>query len=155
MIMNIMEKVIQGLTKIFNQSKNFFLLLLRIILAYGFFEPAIKKINHFDNIISWFRDGLHLPMPELMAFLTTTCEALGVVLLTLGLGTRFIALPLMVVMLVAIFLVHGTQVFAARDGGFEIPLYYFSMLSILLSQGPGRMSLDETFLKKYFASPRH
>ncbi len=147
-----MDKLSQGLTKLFGRSKNLSLLLLRIILAYGFFEPAIKKINHFDNIIIWFRDGLHLPAAELMAFLATTSEALGVALLILGLGTRFIALPLMAVMLVAIFLVHGTQVFAARDGGFEIALYYFMMLSVLFSHGAGKFSLDETFLKKYFGS---
>ncbi len=147
-----MEKLIQGITKLFSNFKELFLLVLRLTLAYGFFEPAIKKINHFERIITWFKDGLHLPAPELMAFLATTSEALGVVLLVLGLGTRFIAFPLMVVMLVAIFLVHGTQVFAVKDGGFEIALYYFVMLGVLLSQGAGRYSLDETFLKKYFGS---
>ena len=52
---------------------------------------------------------------------------LGIVLLTLGFGTRVIALPMMFVMIVAIFTTHISNGFAAGDNGFEIPFYYFLM----------------------------
>jgi putative oxidoreductase len=69
-------------------------------------------------------------------------EVLGIILLTLGFGTRVIALPLMFVMVVAIFTTHISNGFAAGDNGFEIPLYYILMLFALVVYGSGKFSLD-------------
>lgn len=74
--------------------------------------------------------------------LAMTTEVLGIVLLTLGFGTRVIALPMMFVMVVAIFTTHISNGFAAGDNGFEIPLYYFLMLFALVVYGSGKFSLD-------------
>ncbi len=76
------------------------------------------------------------------AILAMTTEVLGIVLLTLGFGTRVIALPMMFVMVVAIFTTHISNGFAAGDNGFEIPLYYFLMLFALVVYGSGKFSLD-------------
>lgn len=117
------------------------LLLMRLVLAYGFYEPAIRKLSNFNGIVMWFDQGLHLPFPYLNAVLATGAEALGVVSLILGFKTRIMSLPLMVTMLVAITMVHWGN-FAAKANGFEIPLYYFIMLFVLLSHGPGKFSID-------------
>ena len=77
------------------------------------------------------------PVPLLSAYLAATTEALGVVLLALGLGTRLISVPLMFTMLVAIFTVHIGNGFNAGDNGFEIPLYYLFMLFVLFVYGSG------------------
>ncbi len=71
-----------------------------------------------------------------------TTEVLGIVLLTLGFGTRVIALPMMFVMVVAIFTTHISNGPAAGDNGFEIPLYYFLMLFALVVYGSEKFSLD-------------
>ena len=63
-------------------------------------------------------------------------------MLTLGFGTRIIALPMMFVMVVAIFTTHISKGFAAGDNGFEIPLYYILMLLALVVYGSGKFSLD-------------
>lgn len=147
-----MHKLTQALVKLLSSFQSLSLLVLRLMLAYGFYEPAIKKLSGFDNIVQWFDTSLHLPFPWLNAVLATATEALGVVLLTLGLGTRLIAIPLMVTMVVAITLVHWKNGFAASAHGYEIPLYYFLMLFTLAAFGPGKYSMDETFLKKYFGS---
>jgi putative oxidoreductase len=146
-----MQKLLQGLIRLFSSFQSISLLLLRLVLAYGFYGPAINKLGNFDSIVMWF-DDLHLPYPWIQAFLAATTESLGVIALALGLSTRFFAFALMIVMLVAIFLVHGLQTFEAAKNGFEIPLYYFLMLSVLMTFGPGKYSMDETFLKKYFGS---
>jgi len=65
-----------------------------------------------------------------------------VILLTLGWGTRIISIPLIVVMLVAIFTVHLSNGFVAAENGFEIPLYYELMLLVLLIHGGGKISID-------------
>ncbi|NQV02925.1 MAG: DoxX family membrane protein [Bacteroidia bacterium] len=66
----------------------------------------------------------------------------AVILLPLGLATRLISLPLMVVMVVAIVTVHLGNGFNAGENGFEIPLYYLLMLLLLLFTGPGKISVD-------------
>ncbi|RAJ01665.1 putative oxidoreductase [Chitinophaga skermanii] len=117
------------------------LLFMRLVLAYGFFTPAKTKWSDISSIGAWFQQ-LGIPLPMLNAYLAAGTEALGVVLLTLGLATRIISIPLMVVMCVAIRTVHWSNGFDAGNNGFEIPLYYLIMLFTLLVYGPGKMSVD-------------
>lgn len=123
------------------------LLFLRLILAYGFYQPAMNKIGNVSGIAEWFA-SMNYPLPTLNAYLATGTETLGVILLTLGLGTRVISIPLIIVMLVAIFTVHFSNGFAASDNGFEIPLYYSLMLLVLLTHGAGKFSIDHLISKK-------
>ncbi len=82
---------------------------MRLLLAYAFFGPAMMKWGDMESTIMWFGNpdwGLGLPFPALNAYMAATIEILGVFLLAFGLGTRFISLPLIFVMLVAYFTVH-------------------------------------------------
>ncbi len=117
------------------------LLFLRLILAYGFYSPAMMKLKDINAIGGWF-ESMGYPLPYVNAYLASITEGLGVILLFLGLGTRIITVPLMITMLVAIFAVHYANGFAAGDNGYEIPLYYFLMLFTLFVMGPGRISVD-------------
>lgn len=117
------------------------LLMIRLVLAYGFYVPAKMKWSDIDSTIDWFK-SMGMPAPALNAYLAASTEAAGVVLLVLGLGTRIIAVPLMVVMLVAIKTVHWGNGFEAGNNGYEIPLYYLIMLGVLFVYGPGRLSVD-------------
>lgn len=121
-------------------------LILRLILAYGFFEPAWNKLQDVHAIGEWF-ESMELPSPYFQAWLATITECLGVILLTLGLGTRIIAIPLFVTMMVAIKTVHWENGFAAGDNGYEIPLYYALMLLCLIFTGSGKISLDYVLSK--------
>lgn len=123
-------------------------LLFRLILAYGFYEPAMMKLNDIHAIGEWF-EGLGVPAPYFQAYLATFTECLGVVLLILGLGTRIITIPLIITMLVAIKTVHGANGFPAGDNGYEIPLYYILMLLSLLFTGSGKISVDYLLSRKF------
>lgn len=84
-------------------------LALRLFLVPVFWVAGMNKVDGFENIVEWFGNsewGLGLPFPTLMAGLATGTEVLGAVLLLLGLAVRWITIPLMVTMLVAIFSVH-------------------------------------------------
>ena len=84
-------------------------LLIRLYLAPVFFMAGLNKYNGFEGTVAWFGNpdwGLGLPVPWLMAFLATATELVGAALLLLGFATRWISIPLMVTMLVAIFAVH-------------------------------------------------
>ncbi len=153
MLYNInMQDFIKSIINLFSSFQSLSLLIIRLTLAYGFYEPAMNKIKGFQGIVDWFRDGLHLPFPELNAYLATATELSGIVLITLGLFTRFISIPMMVIMIVAIKTVHLANGFPASENGFEIPLYYMLMLFLLMTTGPGKYSLDETVFKKYFGN---
>lgn len=84
-------------------------LLLRLYLAPIFWMASTRKFAAFDDTVEWFGNpdwGLGLPFPVVMAFLAAATELVGAVLLVLGLAVRWISVPLMVTMLVALFAVH-------------------------------------------------
>ena len=134
-------------TALNNYFKSFSLLLIRIALAYGFYGPALIKWSNIEATVEWFA-SLGIPFPVFSTFLVASFEVMAVVLLLLGFFTRFIAIPLMVIMLVAIFTVHIENGFSVENNGFEIPLYYFFFLSILATHGAGKYSIDYRFTKK-------
>lgn len=127
--------------KIGDLFKPFSMLFARLAVAYGFYEPALMKWKDIQGIADWFA-SMGFPLPLLNAYAAASVEALGVVLLTLGLFTRAISLPLIIVMVVAITTVHLPNGFSAGDNGFEIPLYYMIFLFIFFTRGAGAFSID-------------
>jgi len=84
-------------------------LALRLYLAPVFWYAGSNKLAHFEDTTAWFGNpdwGLGLPFPEVMAALAAGSETLGAILLVLGLGIRWISVPLMVTMVVAAVTVH-------------------------------------------------
>lgn len=96
-------------------------LALRLYLVPVFWMAGSQKIAGMDSTIEWFGNpdwGLGLPFPSLLAHLAAYTEAVGAVLLLVGLATRWISIPLIVTMLVAIFTVHWPNGWAAiADSG--------------------------------------
>lgn len=96
-------------------------LLLRLYLFPIFWMAGNNKWNSFENTVAWFGNpdwGLGLPMPALMAFLATSAEVIGALALLIGLGVRWMSIPLMITMLVATFAVHwenGWQAIADKS----------------------------------------
>ena len=91
-------------------------LALRLYLVPVFWMAGTQKIAGMENTIQWFGNpdwGLGLPYPSVMAHLAAYTEAVGALLLLIGLATRWISIPLMVTMLVAIFAVHWDNGWAA------------------------------------------
>jgi len=137
-----MLKTLYPISKDFlSKGQSIALLFARITMAYGFYEPAMKKWSDIQSVSQWF-DSMGIPFPTLNAYMAASTELIGVVLLTLGLFTRLISIPLMVIMLVAIVTVHWGHGFSAGDNGFEIPLYYMLFLALFASYGAGKISLD-------------
>jgi len=129
------------LSVLFNYFQSFSLLFTRVALAYGFYEPALTKWTNFNTTTEWF-SSLGIPFAPFMTLLTASVELIGVVFLVLGLFTRLITIPLIIIMAIAVLTVHLPHGFSVANNGFEIPLYYFIFLSLLTSYGAGRFSLD-------------
>lgn len=84
-------------------------LALRLFLVPVFWVAGWNKFDGFEGVVEWFGNtdwGLGLPFPTLMATLAASTEVLGAILLAIGLATRWISVPLIITMLVAIFSVH-------------------------------------------------
>lgn len=141
-----MKKLINKYYKVLDALKDLPLLIFRVVLVYGFYSPSIYKITDFSGTANWF-ESLGMPFPLLNAYMAGITEFAGVILLTLGLGTRLISFPLIITMVVAIFTVHYKNGFPAIHNGVEIPLYFIFMLITLMVYGPGKLSVDY-FLQK-------
>jgi len=84
-------------------------LLLRLYLAPVMIQAGWTKFSAFDETATWLGNpdwGLGLPFPHLMAALAAGTELAGGIALLAGFAVRWVALPLIVTMLVAIFAVH-------------------------------------------------
>ena len=137
-----MLKTIYPITKnILSNGQSISLFLARLAVAYGFYEPAMIKWSDIKSVAEWF-GSIGIPLPTLNAYMAASTEILGVVLLTLGLFTRLISIPLMIIMIVAITTVHLSNGFSAGNNGYEIPLYYMLFLALFASLGAGKLSLD-------------
>ncbi|MBD3789529.1 MAG: DoxX family protein [Campylobacterales bacterium] len=129
------------LKRILSHLQSVALLGARLVVAYGFYGPAMMKWSDIHAIAVWF-GTLGIPLPTLNAYMAASTELSGVILLSLGLFTRLISIPLIIVMIVAIITVHLPNGFNAGNNGFEIPLYYMLFLTIFASFGAGKWSLD-------------
>ncbi len=120
-------------------------LALRLILAKEFWDAGIEKWhgdNWFFEIQDQFPWPFNLVPPDLSWQLATGFEIIGPLALVLGLGTRFFALSLSILTLVAIAAVHVGHGYTIAEGGWKLPLIYLIMLLPLILSGPGKLSLD-------------
>jgi len=139
-----LQKMYLEFTRLSEYIQSIALLLARITVGYGFYEPAIAKWKDIGAVSQWFA-SLGIPFPTLNAYMAASTEIVGVLFLILGLGIRIISIPLIIIMLVAIGTVHFTNGFSAALNGYEIPMYYMIFLLIFLSHGAGKFSLDHMF----------
>ena len=158
------KDIYKEFTRLSEYTSSLGLLGLRLILAYTFFAPAMMKWSDISSVAQWF-EYMGIPFPTLNAYMAAGTEMAGVILLTLGLLTRFISIPLIVIMFVAIATVHGQNGFAfvneavsftdayvngtlvegtiiQLQNGYELVLYYILMLFVLVGNGAGKFSVD-------------
>ena len=76
--------------------------------------------------------------------LAVFAEVLCALFLIIGFATRFSALPLLITMFVAVFIIHIADPFAKQ----ELPLIYGSIYLVLLIAGAGKISIDNLIFNK-------
>lgn len=141
-----MKEVLSELSVLLSYPRNLIVLVIRLVLAYGFATPALLKLNDLQGTKEWFIQ-MSVPFPTLTAYLVSGLETIGIVLLVLGLFTRQISLLLSFVMLGAIIFVHAPNGFSVANNGLEIPLYYLLFLLFLSTYGAGKYALDNILFK--------
>jgi putative oxidoreductase len=93
-------------------------------------------------------EGLGIPWPEGMAWLSMAAEFFGGMLLVVGLLTPLMGLVIFANLMVAIFTVHRGQGLLAAEGGFELPLTLGLVALYFVFRGGGPISLDAVFLRR-------
>ena len=136
-----------------------------LVLMFVFKMLFPFTLKYFSVLELFFVNSIGLPF--------NSGSIIGAVLLALGLLTRFISIPLLFVMVVAIATVHGAHGFhvimpgdafswenpyingtevphtvVVLQNGYEMVMYYMAMLMVLVSKGAGRLSLDFLIFKK-------
>jgi putative oxidoreductase len=116
----------------------------RWYVAWQFLKSGWLKLSDWDSTLYLFQDEYHVPLlpPALAAVAGTAGEIVFPLLLIAGLGTRFAALGLSAVNVMAV--VSYAHVLFGE--GFEAALGQHSLwgtlLLVVLVFGPGRWSLD-------------
>lgn len=119
-------------------------LAMRIAIGFVFFNSGMLKARSFEFAVKLFQDEYRLPLlpPELAARLAMSVEVAVPLFLFVGLATRLATLPLLGMVIVIQVLVYP-QAWVEH-------LLWASVLLVLLTRGPGMISLDH-LIERYFA----
>jgi putative oxidoreductase len=122
-------------------------LLTRLFVGYFFMETGWAKIHNLDSFAVRFAQW-GIPHPAFNAALSAYTEFLGGALTILGLGMRFVSIPMIINMVVAILTVKLKNVSGLDDfAELDEPLYALSFVWLFFS-GAGWLSVD--FLLREF-----
>ncbi len=117
---------------------------LRLAVGIIFAAHGWQKFSGGLDGVAQFFGGVGIPLPEVSAFIVAFVELVGGIGLILGFLTRYWALLLSIVMIVAIFTVKLPNGLLGMQGrpGYELDLALLVGCLALLFTGPGPVSLE-------------
>jgi len=137
---------------------------LRLIVGYGFMQHGFAKLSRGPDSFAAILQGMGVPAPHLMAWLTILTELLGGLAVLLGAFVTIVSAPMTALLLVAMFKVHLQYGFSsikllavtatgAKIGpvGYEIILLYVACLAALVIGGAGPFAIDGLVHKRFEA----
>jgi putative oxidoreductase len=140
---------------------------LRLIIGFGFMAHGWAKLSRGPLGFAKLLAQIGAPLPEATAWASMFVELLGGLAIFVGAFVEVVSIPLIAMMLVAMFTVHLRYGFSsvntiglAADGpkfgppGYEINLLYIAGLISLILGGAGALSIDCVFLRKEAFSER-
>ena len=128
---------------------------LRLVIGYGFMAHGWAKLSRGPAGFARLLEQIGTPLPELTAWVSTLFEVLGGLAILAGACVAVVSVPLIVMMLVAMFTVHLRYGFSAINTigltaagpqfgppGYEVNLLYIAGLLALILGGAGPLSID-------------
>jgi putative oxidoreductase len=139
-----MPKVVEFVRQVFARlQRNMWLpaLVGRLVMAGEFIPSGFGKVTNLSKLTANFVE-LGIPAPALTSAASATTELVCGVLLLLGLGTRFAASALTVVMVVAILTARLHDVHTVGDFFYLPEPSYIVIFLWLIFGGAGKLSVD-------------
>jgi putative oxidoreductase len=134
---------------------------LRAIVGVGFMAHGLAKLSRGPAAFAAILHALSVPAPDLMAWLTIAVEIAGGAAVMLGAFLPIASVPMVAVMLVAMWTVHLPYGFSsvklvavtssgAQFGppGYEVNLLYIACLVALVAGGSGPLSIDRVLTQR-------
>ena len=144
-MMQLADKYYRLLIRVGSSLQSTFLLAVRLYWGWQFMQTGWGKLTDVNKVVGFFAD-LGIPAPALNAYFVSALEFGGGLLLILGLGSRLIALPLVIDMIMAYATADREalfSIFSNPDKFTAAAPYTFLIASlIVLIFGPGKASID-------------
>ena len=134
---------------------------LRIVMGYGFVVHGWAKLSRGPAGFARLLEHIGAPLPEVTARVSILIEIFGGVAILAGAFVAVVSVPLIVMMLVAMFTVHLRYGFSAIDTigltadgpqfgppGYEVNLLYIAGLLALMLGGAGPFSIDRLLAQR-------
>lgn len=143
--MKLIERAYGWFLRAANACQSPLLLAVRLYWGWQFWQAGWGKLMNIPHVTEYFT-SLGVPAPAMNAHFIAWLEAVGGILLALGLFSRLIAFPLVIDMVVA-FVIGDREALGAfladPDKFYAAAPYTFLFASLLiLFFGPGKLSLD-------------
>ena len=123
-------------------------LLLRLVFGWFWLETGWAKLHNLEFFSQRFVEW-GIPLPMLSATVSGATDLIGGALLILGLGTRLVAIPMIVNMLVALAVVVLPTISTFNEFVELDEVLYVAVLFWLLMAGPGKASIDHLIARRY------
>jgi putative oxidoreductase len=134
---------------------------LRLIAGFGFMEHGYAKLVRGPDAFIGILHAIGMPFANLLGWATIVIELLGGLMIFVGAFVPVASVPMIVVLLVAIFTVHLPYGFSSiklmsydaagahfGQPGYETDLLYLACLLALCFGGAGPLSLDGWLSKR-------
>ncbi len=152
-MMQLLEKYYRLLIRAASSLQSPFLLAVRLYWGWQFMQTGWGKLTDIGKVIGFFTD-LGIPAPALNAYFVSALEFGGGLLLILGLGSRLIALPLVIDMLVAYITADREALFSIISNPDKFtgaaPYTFLIASLIVLTFGAGKISMDALLARRMF-----
>ena len=133
---------------------------LRLIVGLGFVAHGYAKLVHGPQHFVDALQGLGIPWPGFMGWLTILVELVGGLAVLAGTWVRLVSIPMAAILLVAAFTVHLPYGFSSvklqavtsagpqfGKPGYEVDLLYLACLAALVLGGSGPGSARELLVR--------
>ena len=124
---------------------------IRLYVADVFMKSGLIKFADWDKTLFMFEEVYHVPVlpTHVAAVLGTFGELFFPALFAVGLATRFSALSLFVVNIVAV--ISYWHVLRGNEAALMSHFYWGALILVIFFHGPGRLSLDHWISKRMSA----
>jgi putative oxidoreductase len=117
-------------------------LLARLVIGMVFATFGFKKLADLAGAAAYF-EHLGIPFPQFQAPFVGCIEAFGGIAMLIGLGTRLVCLPFIIIMIVAMLTAKAKDVHGLMSVLNSANFLFIVLLIWLMVNGAGRLSLDK------------